>query len=120
MASETTPKTIQQDTNVGASLPFSDLDELKFGHVISGPRISLRRYKASYGSITIRSFSMNGLPNRGLNVLSGNYLAGHTKKSLSLGAKHVSDLKAFVDLPVELQILVRTTRKPFDIVITHW
>ena len=50
---------------------------------------------------------------------SGNYLAGHTKKSLRLGAKHISDLKVFVDLPVELQLLVRTTRKTFDIIITH-
>ncbi len=50
---------------------------------------------------------------------SGNYLAGHTKKSLRLRAKHVSDLRAFVDLPVELQLLVRTICKTFDIVITH-
>jgi hypothetical protein len=53
------------------------------------------------------------------NLSSGNYLAGHTKKSLRLGAKHISDLKAFMDLPVELHLLVRTTRKTFDVVITH-
>ena len=49
-----------------------------------------------------------------------NYLAGHTKRSLRLKAKRVSDLKAFADLPVELQLLVRTTHRTFDIVITHW
>jgi len=72
-----------------------------------------RRYKASYGCITIRSFPMNSLPNRALIMSSGNYLAGHTKKYLRLKAKRVSDLKAFVELPVELQILVRTTCKNF-------
>ena len=39
-----------------------------------------------------------------------NYLAGHIKKSLRMGAKRVTDLKAFVDdLPVELQLLVSNT-----------
>jgi len=48
-----------------------------------------------------------------------NYLAGHTKKSLRIGAKHITDLKAFVDdLPVELQLLVRTTHETFNIIIT--
>ena len=49
-----------------------------------------------------------------------NYLAGHTKKSLRIGAKHVTDLRAFVtDLPVELQLLVRTTHETFNIIITY-
>ena len=50
---------------------------------------------------------------------SGNYLAGHTKKSLRLRVKHLSDLTAFVELPVELQLLVSTTCKACNIIITH-
>lgn len=93
-------------------LPFTRLEDSEYRQIISGPRVSSGHShpKAYYGPITIRTGTMHRFSTRpGLIVfglLTGNYIAGSVKKALRTSKLLAPCNAVFLDLPIELQLMV--------------